>query len=96
MAEKRGDLEKLVYDFNTAGVLEIQMADEKWYRVIAPRFRSYDGPRRITEPQYTERANPYVPMRTYLYEGPLYLFKTNKKVKGSNSLQFIETLDSKK
>ena len=90
MAEKTGDLEKLLYDFNTAGVLEIQMADEKWYRVIAPRFRSWDGPRRITEPQYTERANPYVPMRTYLYEGPVYIFGTNKKVKQTNSLTFIE------
>jgi len=91
MAEKRGDLEKLVYNFNTAGVLEIQMADEKWYRVTATRFRSWDGPRRITEPTEVRRADPFVPMRTYVYEGPLYVFRTNKKVKGSNSLQFIET-----
>jgi len=96
MAEKTGDLEKLVYDFNTSGVLEVQMTDEKWYRVTATRFRSWDGPRRITEPTRVERANPWVPMRTYLYEGPLYVYKTNKKVKGSNSLAFIETLNSKK
>ena len=91
MAEKTGHLEKLVFDFNTAGVLEITSDNEKWYRVTASRFRSWDGPRRITEPEYTERANPWVPMRTYVYKGPVYIYGTNKKVKPTNSLTFITT-----
>lgn len=91
MSEKTGHLEKLVFDFNTAGVLEVSSDNELWYRVTASRFRSWDGPRRITEPAYTERANPWVPMRSYLYEGPVYIFGTNKKVKATNSLTFITT-----
>lgn len=90
MAEKTGHLEKLVFPFNTAGVLEISSDGEKWYRVTSGRFRSWDGPRRITEPAYTERANPWVPMKTYLYEGPVYIFGTNKRAKKTNSLTFIE------
>lgn len=91
MAEKRGHLEKLLFPFNTAGVLEVSSDGEKWYRVTAGRFRSWDGPRRITEPEFTERANPWVPMKTYLYEGPVYIFGTNKRVKQTNSLTFIES-----
>lgn len=90
MAEKRGQLEKLVYDFNTAGVLEIQMKDEKWYRVTASRFRSWDGPRRISEPERVEKGNPWIPMRTFDYNGPLYIYQTNKRVKSNNTLTFIE------
>jgi len=90
MAEKTGHLEKLAYDFNTAGVLEISSDNEKWYRVTATRFRSWDGPRRITEPTRVERANPYVPMRTYAYEGPVYIYRTNKRVKKTNTNIFRE------
>jgi len=90
MSEKRGNTEKLLFPFNTAGVLEIEMANGVWYRVTSGRFRSWDGPRRITEPTRTERANPHVPMRTYLYEGPVYIFGTNKRAKKTNSLTFIE------
>ena len=91
MAEKTGHLEKILFDFNTAGVLEISSDNEKWYRVTASRFRSWDGPRRITEPTIVVRANPRVPMRTYVYEGPVYIYGTNKKVKSTNSLTFITT-----
>ena len=72
MSEKRGQTEKIKFEFNTAGVLEIQYATGGWGRVTAVTFRAYDGPRRITEPQFTEKSNPHVPMRTYLYEGPVY------------------------
>ena len=90
MAEKRGNTEKLLFPFNTAGVLEVSSDGEKWYRVTSGRFRSWDGPRRITEPTHAEKGNPWVPMRTYLYEGPLYIFGTNKRAKKTNSLTFIE------
>ena len=90
MAEKTGHLEKLVFLFNTAGVLEVSSDNEKWYRVTSGRFRSWDGPRRITEPTYTEKGNPWVPMQTYIYDGPLYIYGTNKRVEKNNTLTFIE------
>lgn len=84
MAEKRGHIEKLTFDFNTAGVLEIFM-NNKWFRVTTKDFRSFDGKRRITEPTVTERYNPYTPMRTYDYEGPVFLWGTNKQVPFKNT-----------
>ena len=85
MSEKRGQTEKIKFEFNTAGVLEIQYATGGWGRVTAVTFRAYDGPRRITEPQFTEKSNPHVPMRTYLYEGPVYYYGSNKQVVKQNS-----------
>lgn len=85
MSEKRGQTEKIRFDFNTAGVLEIQLHNETWYRVTAATFRAYDGPRRITEPQFTERGNPWVPLHTYVYEGPVYYYGSNKKATKQNN-----------
>lgn len=80
MAEKRGATEKLKYPFNSAGVLEVFM-NEKWYRVTGKEFRSFDGLRRITEPTRVELGNVVdIPMRTYDYEGPVFLFATNTQV----------------
>jgi len=84
MAEKTGHTEKLVYDFNTAGCLEIYMND-KWYRATAREFRSFDGLRRITQPTYVEHKNVNVPMETSDYWGPIYLFGTNKIMQFTNS-----------
>lgn len=70
MAKKTGHTEKLVYDFNTEGCLEVYMND-KWYRATAKEFRSFDGLRRIIQPTY--------------YWGPVYLFGTNKIVQFTNS-----------
>ena len=53
MGEKRGNLVKLVYDFDTANVCEIGTTTDdgiKWYRTTSKRFRSWDGPRRLTRP----------------------------------------------
>lgn len=81
MSEKRGETEKLVFDFNTAGVLEVYMPGLKgWYRTTAKDFRSFDGKRRITEPTRTERYNPDTPMRTYEYNGPVFMWGTNMQV----------------
>ena len=84
MAEKRGATEKLRYDFNTAGVLEIYI-NETWTRVTGREFRSFDGLRRITEPTYTELGNVVVPMDTYEYWGPVYMFGSNKEMNYTNS-----------
>ncbi len=84
MAEKRGATEKLRYDFNTAGVLEIYI-NETWTRVTGREFRSFDGLRRITEPTYAELGNVEVPMETYEYWGPVYMFGSNKEMNYTNS-----------
>ena len=60
MSEKRGlQDQSLKNDYNTAGVLEV-FQNEKWYRVTTKDFRSFNGPRRITEPTKVEHGNPWV------------------------------------
>ena len=74
MAEKKGGTEKLDYPFNSAGCLEVQLPNGKWYRITPREFRSYTYPRRIS---YLVNGE-YI---TEMYEGPTYLFETNKVVK---------------
>ena len=88
MAEKTGHLVKLQYDFNTAGVLEVCMKGT-WHRATSREFRSFDGRRRITEPTKTELGNVIVPMRTYDYNGPVYMFGTNNEVKTINEEKIV-------
>ena len=57
MAEKRGETVKLIDNYNTAGVLEVKMGDT-WYRTTSRDFRSFDGPRRITEPTAVNEVEP--------------------------------------
>jgi len=81
MAEKRGETVKLINPFNTAGCLEVYNNNLKgWYRVTARDFRSFDGRRRITEPTAIELGNVDMPMRTYEYSGPVYVWGTNDVV----------------
>ena len=90
MAEKTGHLVKLQYDFNTAGVLEVLMKDV-WHRTTAREFRSFDGRRQITEPTKTELGNVVVPMRTYEYNGPVYMFGTNHEVETINEGKIVSS-----
>ena len=91
MAEKRGEIEKMVFDFNTAGSLEINHPVVGWHRVTARDFRSFDGERRITEPEYTRLSTVEVPMITREYFGPVYLWGTNKQVRYSNSGKLMDS-----
>ena len=92
MAEKRGATEKLIFDFNTAGVLEVFMPKRgEWYRTTASDFRSFDGKRRITEPVKVEKGNPCVDLRTYDYDGPVYLWGTNTRVLDTTNVGEIIT-----
>lgn len=84
MAEKRGETVKIEYDFNTAGALEIFM-NGSWRRVTANDFRSFNGRRRISEPEYVELGNVDVPIITYDYFGPVYQYRTNTIVEYTNS-----------
>ena len=88
MSEKRGLLDQtLKNDYNTAGVLEV-FQNGKWYRVTTKDFRSFNGPRRITEPTKVELGNVIVPMRTYEYYGPVYTWGTNNLVDFSDTGSF--------
>jgi len=49
MSEKRGDVGKLIYDFNQCWLTEVQNKEGSWYRTTCRMFRSWDGPRRIKE-----------------------------------------------
>jgi len=91
MAEKRGEIEKIINDFNTAGSLEINHPVVGWHRVTARDFRSFDGERRITEPEYTRLSTVEVPMKTYEYYGPVYYWGTNKEVRPTNSGKLINS-----
>lgn len=70
MSEKRGATAKLNYPFNSAGCLEVQLPNGKWYRITPREFRSYTYPRRISH--YVNKK--YV---TEEYNGPVYLYETN-------------------
>ena len=86
-AEKRGHLVKLEYDFNTAGVLEVCIKDN-WYRVTSRDFRSFDGPRRITQPinQPGQGIKRFfdIEFETKEYFGPVYMHGTNNIVTPKN------------
>lgn len=85
MAEKRGlETQNLINDFNTAACLEIFMND-KWVRVTSKDFRAFNGPRRLTEPEYVEHKNVNVPMVTYEYYGPVYTWGTNNLIDYSDT-----------
>ncbi len=88
MAEKEGNTVKMQYDFNTSGELEVCIKGE-WYRTTSREFRSFDGKRRLTEPTVTEHGNVIVPMTTYEYNGPVYMFGTNNEVEPMNEEKII-------
>lgn len=78
MGEKRGNTGKLKFDFDPLDLLEIQFNDhDKWYRVTAEYFRSFDGKRRITYPTEVLRRIAQVEMKTEEFEGNLYYWGTN-------------------
>ena len=95
-AEKRGFTGKLDYDFPTHGVCEVQLANNEWYRVTERDFRSFDGPRRYTIPDYTLHKAMDVPMTTTKYIGPVYLWGTNTYVPYRGTRKLLETEERKK
>jgi hypothetical protein len=90
MAEKQGQTEKLIYDFNTARSCEVQLPNGEWYRVTPREFRSNARPRRIQEVFGSELV-------VQEYSGPIYFYNTNKIVKENqiykNGLLFIDQID---
>tara|TARA_E500000331_G_C16708052_1_gene476895 strand:+ start:109 stop:426 length:318 start_codon:yes stop_codon:yes gene_type:complete len=90
MSEKRGETVKLIDNYNTAGVLEVKMGDT-WYRTTSRDFRSFDGPRRITEPTAVKHRDMNIPMRTTEYYGPIYMFGTNYEVSPKNTGKIVKS-----
>lgn len=83
MAEKRGHLEKMVYDFPTEAVLEVCIKDN-WYRTTSRDFRSFDGKRRYTKPVNQPGQGmtnlSELEFETIEYNGPCFMFGTNMPV----------------
>lgn len=87
MAEKRGKTAKLVYDFPTEALLEIQINDN-WYRTTPNEFRSFDGSRRYSKPYSQPKlgdSTTKLQMQTVQYLGPLYAYGTNKQIPKNNT-----------
>ena len=70
MSEKKGLLVKMRIDFETAADLEVFLPKSTfgWYRVTSREFRSFNGKRRINGVEYN---------------GPVYLFSSNKRANKS-------------
>jgi hypothetical protein len=83
MAEKTGNLIKLTYEFNSGWCCEVSFDGERWARVTAREFRSFNGKRRIlnvenpNEPYYEE------------YNGPIYFYGTNRISKTSRKVGMV-------
>lgn len=92
MAEKRGHLEKMVYDFPTEAVLEVCIKG-KWYRVTSREFRSYDGKRRITKPVKPQGRGEIfnIPMKTEEYNGPVFMWGTNNYVPYKGTHTYVDS-----
>lgn len=94
MGEKTGFTEKMVYDFDTAGVLEVFIPKlNDWCRVTSREFRSFDGRRRITKPIKPQgRGEIYnVPMVTEEYTGPVFMWGTNMAAPYKGTHTFLES-----
>jgi len=89
MAEKTGNLVKLVYEFNSARCCEVSFDGENWARVTAREFRSFNGKRRILNVE-----NPNKPYYEE-YNGPIYYYGTNRinKKPKKIGLVFINNTD---
>lgn len=98
MGEKKGFTGRLECPFNQDGSLEILTKKDKWSRVTSREFRSYDGPRRIYQPNYVVRghANLDVEMEYVNYYGPIYEYGTNTQVPFKDSRSLIDSVELEK
>ena len=85
MAEKKGQTVKLKYDFPTQRCCEVYVPNlEGWYRVTCKEFRSWVGKRRILHIEGDDRMKMDVKAEYRDYDGPTYLYDSNKKINPSN------------
>jgi len=83
MSEKKGHTVKLKFDFPEQLCCEVYVPNlDDWFRTTANEFRSWVGKRRILKFEGelgTENRSSYYED----YDGPTYLFGTNKKINAS-------------
>lgn len=88
MAEKKGQTVKLKYDFPTQLCCEVYVPNlEGWYRVTCKEFRSWCGQRRILHLEGNIKENTSIKAEYKDYDGPTYLYNSNKKINPSNYTQ---------
>jgi len=88
MAEKKGQTVKLQYDFPTQLCCEVYVPNlEDWYRVTCKVFRSWCGQRRILHLDQDPKKNVAVKTEYKEYDGPTYLYDSNKKINPSKYTQ---------
>ena len=89
MAEKTGNLIKLIYNFNSGLCCEVSFDGERWARVTAREFRSFNGKRRILN--VTDPNKPYYEE----YNGPIYFYGTNRisQLPEKTGMVFIDDKD---
>jgi hypothetical protein len=83
MAEKKGHTVKLKYDFPSQRCCEVYVPNlDNWFRITAKEFRSWVGKRRIL---HIEGDCKKVEVKSEYrdYDGPTYLFGSNKKINPS-------------
>ena len=87
MAEKKGNTVKLIYDFPTQLSTEVFSSGE-WVRVTCRHFRSFNGPRRIMK--FNRQNESYYED----YNGPIFLYETNLKLKDMNKKGYVYPHDT--
>jgi len=88
MAEKKGQTVKLKYDFPTQRCCEVYVPNlEDWFRITPKEFRSWVGQRRILHIEGDDRMKLDIKYEYKDYNGPTYLFDSNKKINPSNYTQ---------
>ena len=82
--QKQFDKAKLEFPFE-ADLLEIQTEAGKWLQTTRLTFRSYDGPRRITNYDTALMVDPLRIQSAHTesykqeYEGPIYYYGSNRE-----------------
>jgi len=86
--EKRGNTEKIKYDFDTTKSCEIKHNNGKWYRSTPNEFRSWKGERRIVKWDKTD-------WNIEEYNGPVYYMGSNKidKSDPKDGYAFLHEID---
>ena len=88
MSEKKGNTVKLKYDFPSQRCCEVYIPNlEDWYRVTPKVFRSWCGQRRILHLEEDPRKNIATKAEYKDYNGPTYLYDSNKKINASKHEQ---------
>ena len=98
MSEKKDKPVKIKFDFPEHLGCEIFSPGlDRWHRVTPNEFRSYVGKRRILHLEGDIKQNTNVKAIYRDYDGPVYLYGSNKKINSSNrevgKVAFLNDID---